>query len=99
MSNHVKFLYLLLFFYGVIFVVLSRFFVGVSNFVCESVDCPTVVSKLWLGAHKGSRWGRRHHEGTNMLVQSEDARCTRGDTWCCENRKIKVTFAIWMDKP
>ena len=29
-----------------------------------------------------------------MLVQSGDARCTKGDTWCCENKKITVTFVI-----
>ena len=39
--NHVKFLCLLLFFYGVIFVVFSQSFVGVGNFICESVDYPT----------------------------------------------------------
>ena len=44
-------------------------------------------------------WGRWHHKGTSMLVQSRDARSTMGDTWCCEDKKIKVTFAIWMDKP
>ena len=42
--------------------------------------------------------GRWHYKGTNMLVQSGDAKCTRGDTWCCEDSKIKVTFAIWMIK-
>lgn len=31
--NHVKFLYLLLFFYGIIFVIFSHSFVGVSNLV------------------------------------------------------------------
>ena len=38
-------------------------------------------------------------QGTSILVQSGDGRCTKGDTWCCEDRKIKVTFTIWMDKP
>ena len=33
------------------------------------------------------------------VVKNKDARCTSGDTWCCEDKKIKVTFAIWMDKP
>ena len=73
--------------YGVIFVVFSRSFVGVGNFVCGSVDYPTVVSELWLGAHKGSRWGRRHHEGTNMLVQRGNARCTKGDTYVARTKK------------
>ena len=27
-----------------------------------------------------------------MLVQSGDAKCTGGDTWCSEDRKIKVTL-------
>ena len=106
-SNHIKFLCLLLFFRQScnhscdsenILCVFSRSFVGVSNFICESVDYPTVVLELWPEECKGSRWGRRHHEGTNMLAQSGDARCTRGDTWCCENKNIKVIFAIWIDK-
>ena len=29
--------------YGAIFVVFSRFFVGVGNFVCESIDYPTLI--------------------------------------------------------
>ena len=33
--------------------------------------------------------GRRHHKGTNIFVQSGDAKCTRGDTWCCEDKKNK----------
>ena len=40
--NHVIFLCLLLFFYDVIFDVVSRSFVGVGNFVCVSVDFPTI---------------------------------------------------------
>jgi len=43
--------------------------------------------------------GEMNHKGTSMLVQSGDARCKMGDTWCCEDRKIKVMFAIWMVKP
>ena len=43
-------------------------------------------------------WGKWHLRGTNMLIQSGDAKCTRGDTWCCKDRKIKVTFVIWMVK-
>ena len=42
--------------YGVIFVVFSRSFVGVSNFICGSVDYTTVVLELWMEAHKGSRY-------------------------------------------
>jgi len=42
--------------YDVIFVVFLQSFVGVDNFICESVDYPTVVSELWSGAHKGSRY-------------------------------------------
>ena len=34
-------------------------------------------------------------QGTSMLAQSTDVRCTRVNTWCCNDRKIKVTFAIW----
>ena len=74
--------------------VFSRSFVDVSNFICESVDYPTIILELWLRAHKGSRWERRDHEDTSMLVQSGDAMCTRGDTWCCEHRKKKATFTI-----
>ena len=42
--------------YGVIFVVFLRSFMGVSNFVCGSVDYPKMVSNLWSGAHEGSRY-------------------------------------------
>ena len=42
--------------YGVIFIMFSRFFVGVGNFICGSVDYPTVVLELWSRAHKGSRY-------------------------------------------
>ena len=42
--------------------------------------------------------GRWHHKGTNMLVQSRDAKRRRGNTWCCDDIKINVTFAIWMVK-
>jgi len=42
--------------YGVIFVVFSRSFVGVGNFICECVDYPIVVSELWSRAHKGLRY-------------------------------------------
>ena len=38
MSNYVKLLCLLLFFYGIIFIMSSRSFVVVSNFVCGDVD-------------------------------------------------------------
>jgi len=37
-SNHVKFLCLLLFSYGVIFVVFLLSFVGMCNFICKSVN-------------------------------------------------------------
>jgi len=30
--------------------------VGVGNFICGSVDYPTVVSELWSGAHKSLRY-------------------------------------------
>ena len=42
--------------YGVIFVVFSQSFVGVRNFVGGNIDYPTVVSELWPGEHKGSRY-------------------------------------------
>jgi len=38
-------------------------------------------------------------QGTSILVQSGVAKCTRGDTRCCKDRKIKINFAIWMVKP
>ena len=37
---------LLLFFYDVIFDVVSRSFVGVGNFVCVSVDFPTIFYRI-----------------------------------------------------
>ena len=38
-------------------------------------------------------------QGYKYVGSKWDAKCIRGDTWCCEDRKIKVTFVIWMVKP
>ena len=54
----------------------------VPSFVVNMISMGEMTSQWYK--YIGSKWRCKVYKGR--------------DTWCCENRKIKVTFVIWMVK-